>query len=159
MEGPDVAPRMKKILPDYFLFRCEAGGGRRLSRLSRLALSFSLALFIAGACVESDKEDGDTGSKGMSQDEEKICGLNFEDSILPFFEDYCLRCHSETKVGAARNDAPEGVDYDTLEDVLDQGTRIRERLLDGPSLMPPSEPIPTQMERDDIIAWIDCALD
>ena len=85
--------------------------------------------------------------------------LTYENFGQAFFQSYCLRCHSVTNVGdIARNDAPVGIDYDTLEGVREFATRIRLRageLGDMPPLLVPV-PRPSEEERLQLIRWIDC---
>lgn len=85
--------------------------------------------------------------------------LTYENFGQAFFQSYCLRCHSETRVGdIARNDAPVGINYDTLEGVREFATRIRLRageLGDMPPLLLPG-PRPSEQERVQLIRWIDC---
>ena len=84
--------------------------------------------------------------------------LTYENFGQTFFQSYCLRCHSETLVKLARNDAPIGINYDTLEGVREFATRIRLRageLGDMPPLLLPG-PRPSEQERVQLIRWIDC---
>lgn len=107
-------------------------------------------------CAEKDEEDVDTSS-ASDDDDGDLCGRDYETEIAPFFETYCLRCHSVENVGDERNDAPDELNYDTQEDVVKWGELILEQL--GPDgEMPPSPPVPDQIESDKIIAWLTCVL-
>jgi uncharacterized membrane protein len=53
----------------------------------------------------------------------------------------CGACHSASVVGAARNGAPDGVDFDTDDDVRRWNTRIRQRALVDRT-MPIGAPLP-----------------
>ncbi len=142
-KSPDSVPLMKQI------FIC---------LLLPCLLSLSLLSLLSCSDTEvEDVEDADDDSAADDDGNEVICGVTFNENIKPFLDDYCLRCHSVNAVSGERNGAPDGANYDTQENVLTQGEGIRTRLLDGGG-MPPSPPEPSRIERDDIIAWIDCAL-
>jgi mono/diheme cytochrome c family protein len=140
---PDSLPLMKRFL-FCLLLPC--------------LLSLSLLPFFSCSDTEvEDIEDADDDSAAADDGNEVICGVTFNENIKPFFADYCVRCHSVNAVSGERNGAPDSANYDTPENVLTQGEGIRARLLDGGG-MPPTPPEPNHIERDDIIAWIDCAL-
>jgi hypothetical protein len=85
----------------------------------------------------------------------------YEDFGKPFIDAYCIRCHSETKVGPDRNGAPPGRDFDTLELVLPQAEKMI--LFAGApapddinTFMPIGEPKPTDAERTQLAEWLTC---
>lgn len=69
----------------------------------------------------------------------------------------CTNCHATVLVGAARNAAPVGVDYDVYEVAKQQAMRpvFKQRLLDFAE-PPIGYPTITQAERDDLVEWADC---
>ncbi|MDY7227533.1 hypothetical protein [Hyalangium rubrum] len=78
-----------------------------------------------------------------------------------FMERYCLSCHSASLTGRARRDAPEGMNFDTLEEVRRQAAAIDSHAAAGPngvhSAMPPvSTPQPTRQERERLGQWLAC---
>lgn len=78
-----------------------------------------------------------------------------------FMRTYCLGCHSASVTGAARQAAPVGVDFDTLEDVRRQASRIDLHAAAGPNAtnteMPPAgPPQPAQQEREKLGQWLAC---
>jgi len=78
-----------------------------------------------------------------------------------FMQTYCLSCHSASLTGAARQDAPVGVNYDTLEDVRRQSALIDIHAAAGPNAtnteMPPEgRTQPTQQERERLGQWLAC---
>lgn len=78
-----------------------------------------------------------------------------------FMQTYCLSCHSESLTGAARQDAPVGVDFDTPEDVRRQSALIDIHAAAGPNAtnteMPPAERTPPmQQEREKLGQWLAC---
>ncbi|MBZ0274139.1 hypothetical protein K8I61_19020 [bacterium] len=126
----------------------------------RAAAAFAFAVLFAAlltvvACVESETEDVDEGGIDGEVDS-NYCGVSFEEDMLPFFDSYCLRCHSEQVEGDARRGAPADLNFDTQELVLANAEDVRGALLDN-SGQPPSPPYPTAYDRDRVLAWIDCA--
>jgi uncharacterized membrane protein len=75
-------------------------------------------------------------------------------------DNYCTRCHSSTLTGAARNGAPIGHDFDTFDGVLKVAEHIDEYAAAGPAavntLMPPSNPTPSEAERHQLGEWLAC---
>lgn len=120
-------------------------------------IAATLGPFATG-CLSPDNPLPDVVT--ASDGDEVDCGeLTYENFAENFFKSYCLRCHSATLVGdAARNDAPVGINYDTIEGVREFATRIRLRagqLGDMPPLLAPV-PKPSAAERRTLIQWIDC---
>jgi hypothetical protein len=79
----------------------------------------------------------------------------------PFFDQYCVRCHSSTLVGpAARHDAPEFHDFDTQAGADRVLLHIDEQAGSGPAatnmLMPPDGARPTMAERATLAQWVAC---
>ncbi|MCB1153222.1 hypothetical protein KDL45_06195 [bacterium] len=128
------------------------------SRLFALLVVLSaLGFALATACVDGDDEDIDITQDPMDDGKDQvICGAEFEEDLLPFFDTYCNRCHAGDLETEYRNGAPEDLNFDTLDGVLDQPARLRASLLDDGG-QPPSAPYPLATERDNMIAWIDCA--
>ncbi len=122
-----------------------------------LFLLITALLSFAWGCVEQDEEDVDLDPTGDTQDDQTICGRDWESELQPFFDNYCVRCHSEYQMGTARNGAPEGYNWDSQDEVLAAGELIIEQLRDD-GAMPPSAPYPGKQEKDRIISWLDCAL-
>lgn len=122
-----------------------------------LFLLVTALLSFAWGCVEKDEEDVDLDPEGDTQDDQTICGRDWESELQPFFDNYCLRCHSEYQQGEARNGAPVEYNWDSQDEVLAAGELIIEQLRDD-GAMPPSAPYPGKQEKDRIISWLDCAL-
>lgn len=113
---------------------------------------------FATGCLSPDNPLPDEVTAGNG-DEVDCSKLTYENFAESFFQSYCLRCHSATLVGdAARNDAPVGINYDTIEGVREFATRIRLRagqLGDMPPLLAPV-PRPGDEARRKLMQWIDC---
>lgn len=79
-----------------------------------------------------------------------------------FFATYCTRCHAAALVGDARNGAPDGFDYDTIEGVRAHIREIDEAAAIGPSasnrIMPLSAPRPTDAERTTLGQLLACGV-
>ncbi|MCP3139956.1 hypothetical protein [Pyxidicoccus xibeiensis] len=78
-----------------------------------------------------------------------------------FLERYCLSCHSASVTGEARAGAPEGVDFDTPEQVREWATAIDSHSAAGPNgpntAMPPAtSPTPSMDERLLLGQWLSC---
>jgi hypothetical protein len=102
---------------------------------------------------------------------QNLSRLTYANFAQAFFSDNCLRCHSGTKTGAARNGAPtdlngQPLDFDTLADIQPLKVQIDEIAAMNPDLsiknatMPPpfqlSPPLnmPSDSERQMLACWI-----
>ncbi len=132
--------------------------GRTWMRILGTVSGAAAALSLTGGACSPDMPLPD--QVVVDDADETDCDkLTYENFGQAFFQSYCLRCHSVTNVGdVARNDAPVGINYDTLEGVREFATRIRLRageLGDMPPLLLPG-PRPSEEERRELIRWIDC---
>lgn len=83
---------------------------------------------------------------------------DWESFAQPFFETYCLRCHhSSLPAGEMRQFAPVDLNFDDPAVIRDNGARIR-RAVGEFEFMPPNNPLPTDDERDRLVAWIDAGM-
>jgi hypothetical protein len=87
--------------------------------------------------------------------------LTYGNFAAPFFETYCLRCHSVTLVTEQeRSCAPDDHNFDTEDLVRRQLTHVAESAAAGPLVlnlrMPFDAPFPTDAEREMLGAWIAC---
>ncbi len=87
--------------------------------------------------------------------------LTYEDFAKPFFERYCLECHSEKLQGSARHGAPSDHDFDTLDDVFASNlAHIDLVAAAGPDAintdMPRGTRTPTEAERRRLGEWLAC---
>ena len=81
-----------------------------------MSLTWILTLLLA--CAEPDA--GDTSSCGAEDHP-----VTWDGYTRGFFLTYCAACHSSS--ATERYGAPEGVDFDTPQQVLDQAERVRAR--------------------------------
>lgn len=88
--------------------------------------------------------------------------LTYENFGQPFMTQYCVRCHSSTLQGDARNGAPEFHDFDTKAGILVVAEHVDERAAAGPNavntIMPPGSPFPTEVERRQLGQWLACEM-
>jgi hypothetical protein len=77
-----------------------------------------------------------------------------------FMATYCTRCHSSTLTGNARMGATNAHDFDTQLGIQQVGDHIDRTAGSGPDAtndqMPPSSPVPTMMERQQLAEWMAC---
>jgi hypothetical protein len=89
--------------------------------------------------------------------------LDYETFGAPFFEMYCVGCHSSELEGAARNGAPLGHDFDSLPGILIVADHIDQYAAAGPDIVntmmpPPTDPgpKPSTEEREQLGQWLAC---
>jgi cytochrome c5 len=77
-----------------------------------------------------------------------------------FMDDYCLRCHSSSKTGAARTGAPADHNFDSILDIQLLAAHIDQMAGSGPDAtntkMPPTDPKPSMEERQKLSQWMAC---
>ena len=131
---------------------------------ARWAMVGALVAACAGfallpACLSPDKPLSD--DQLASAVEPDCAELTYENFGRPFFQAYCVRCHSDTNESdLARTDAPQGIDFDTLEMARPFINRIRLRAgVQGD--MPPQlmiVPHPSDEQRIQLLQWLDCGM-
>lgn len=137
-----------------------------LARLTAALLLCCLPLALGcGDDHGDDHDDGHDESGDVGIDTEATCPddagvLTYEDFGKPFMEKYCTRCHSSELEGDARNDAPAGHDFDSLEGILLVAHHIDQMAASGPAAtndtMPPNGEKPTMAERELLGQWLAC---
>jgi uncharacterized membrane protein len=86
--------------------------------------------------------------------------LTYQNFGQAFMGTYCLRCHNEALTGSARNDAPNDVNFNTVEQVRAESTDIDK--LSGASdsvtntEMPPDGEMPSVEDRKKLSQWLAC---
>ena len=83
---------------------------------------------------------------------------NFGES---FFTTYCTSCHSSTLTGSARQDAPDGFNYDTLAGIKENAAAIDSEAAGGPTtintIMPEGGSTrPSDAIRKQLGEWLAC---
>ena len=87
--------------------------------------------------------------------------LTYDNFGKAFMTSYCIRCHSSTLSGSARNGAPSDHNFDSLEAIHStELSHIDQAAAAGPNytnnLMPPAAPFPTLAERKQLGEWLAC---
>lgn len=122
-------------------------------------MSLALALVTLSSCSSDEATPPSGGPSGS------LCptpsSLDYESFGRGFMEDYCTRCHSAALTGGSRNGAPSDHDFDTLEGIQAiPPEHIDGQAAGGPAhvntAMPPSEPRPSQAEREKLGEWLAC---
>jgi hypothetical protein len=116
------------------------------------------------ACTEAETEDGET----EDGDDEKPtyasldarpCPedsfISYEDFGGPFLITWCNGCHASGLPEGERQDAPLGVDFDTIEQIRSQAARIWARSGDHNATMPPVGG-PDEEDRARLGEWLAC---
>lgn len=124
----------------------------------RFTPCLALALVLTAAC--GDDHDHDEAGVATAS----VCPTDspptYEDFAQPFMTAYCIRCHSSTRTGTARNGAPDGHDFDTEEGILIVAHHVDQYAAGGPAgvntIMPPSGDAPTEAERRRLGEWLAC---
>lgn len=117
-----------------------------------------LLLACIAACTSPPDEGKDTGSTCPPTDKPDYANFG-----TAFFSTYCLACHSETKSGGDRHDAPVTINFDTRSLVRESTSNIDKQAAWGPAahntIMPPDgEPQPTDAERIRLGEYIACEI-
>jgi uncharacterized membrane protein len=86
--------------------------------------------------------------------------LTYDSFAQDFFTAYCVRCHASTNVGAARNGAPVGYDWDVLASVRAHAAQMDRQAAIGSNranrFMPPNGTMPSDDERRQLGEWLAC---
>jgi hypothetical protein len=124
----------------------------------RCCAMLALGLGLLGCGADPEPKTLPGGSTGAQCPEG--ANLSYESFGAPFFEAYCTRCHSSKNVGPARHGAPEGYDWDDLSVIRAHASQIDAAAAAGPRVsnlsMPPSDPLPTMIERGRLGQWLAC---
>jgi uncharacterized membrane protein len=135
-----------------------------LARMHKFLISFALVL-AACSGEHDDHDEGhaeheEHGEGGMASGATCDASLTYDNFAAAFMASYCTSCHSSALSGADRNGAPTGHDFDSLDGILLVADHIDEHAAAGPDasneLMPPTDPRPTDAEREMLGAWLAC---
>ena len=139
-----------------------------------LVAAAALSICVAG-CGGDDDSDDDPSDGDHGSDEEGAVAtpsgakcpsdsmLTYDNFGKEFMGKYCVRCHSSKLEGDARNDAPEGHDFDMYEGIIGVAEHIDQNAAAGPdsvnTTMPPTSPKPTEEEREKLGEWLACEIE
>jgi len=82
--------------------------------------------------------------------------LRYEGFGTQFFQTYCQRCHTQAMTGMLRQGAPDGLNFDDVETIRRLQDLIWSAAADTHTIMPPTAPVPTRAERQQLGDWIAC---
>lgn len=114
---------------------------------------------LASGCGDSDEDEDQPSGATCPSTGTALTYTNFGSD---FFSNYCLDCHSSSKTGADREDAPIGMNFDTLALIKSHAAQIDIEAAASPkrtnTSMPPSSESkqPNSDERMKLGEWIAC---
>lgn len=121
---------------------------RRALRASLLALLLSPLSLVA--CGEENQDDtGDTSEVDCAT----TPAPKYSEMAAVWAK--CTACHAESLAGAARNNAPVGVDFDTHESAMAEAMDALERVEAG-TMPPAGKPALTADEEAQLSRWVSC---
>ena len=126
------------------------------SHLVGAALAGLLGLIGCGAGSSTGDGDGpstDGTLEGRDCPEDSF--LTYANFGSAFFSEYCTGCHSAQLPPRMRQEAPEGIDFETLDKVRAQAASIYLRAADEYDLMPPVGG-PSSEARELLGEWLAC---
>lgn len=131
-----------------------------MTRLSRWSL---LAAFLLPACGGADDpatgvgvDSGYEFQLGEVDCNERDPALDWDNFAEGFFQQFCMGCHSANLTGADRHSAPDGVNFNTPDDVAQWSERIRIRSLDQGDMPPGGGP--TDELKHELDEFLTCGL-
>jgi uncharacterized membrane protein len=122
--------------------------------------SLLLLTLVSLGCTDSSDDSASADDSGT--DDSGMPKVECDESITwdswaeDFFATYCTDCHSSELEGAARHGAPETANFDTFEGVEARWNYIIEMATGLNPRMPPTNPEPTDKEREILYAWLWC---
>jgi uncharacterized membrane protein len=106
------------------------------------------------------------GSDGLGTGVEEVecpknSTLTYENFVQPFMAEYCTTCHSASVPVSQREGAPENLNFDTEQSIIDNAGEIIKQAAAGPGFrntkMPEGDgPKPSNSEREMLGEWIAC---
>jgi uncharacterized membrane protein len=132
--------------------------------MKRLFISSLLLLSAGCGAGYTPPDGGQPGDAGAAYSSGSVCPttqtLTYANFGQAFFNTHCQRCHRSTVAGAARNGAPDSRTFDTVESIRAQAALIDSMAAGGPTtvntIMPPSDPRPTEADRRQLGEWLAC---
>ncbi len=133
-----------------------------MDRVGFMALTAAVA-FGTLACSSHDAQDQPPAiaigpeTKATCPTVQTLTSANFGSA---FISKYCLRCHSASAQGDARNGAPSDHNFDLAKDIRALASHIDQYAGSGPAAtnmdMPNIDPKPTTEERRKLSEWLAC---
>jgi uncharacterized membrane protein len=114
-------------------------------------------LAVAGCGGDSDGES-EEGAGFVEDPEAEACKASDAPTYDNFAQDFvstnCLGCHSSTKMGAARLDAPADLNFDTVEELRDNAPAVYTQVVVDKTM--PEVLHPSDADREKLGVWLSC---
>lgn len=127
------------------------------SRARRLGYALIVAALPSVGAMSCHHEHAGVPTQAVCPTPQTLTYANFGQA---FMQSYCLRCHSSSVQGGARNGAPSDHNYDVLSDIRSLADHIDLHAGSGPAgtneEMPEGDPKPTVAERAKLSQWLAC---
>lgn len=118
-----------------------------------------LVCLLVSGCVVQQEDPESPDEDAPRTLVERACPedsfVTYEDFGGPFMSTWCTGCHASDMPEGMRQEAPLGVDFDTLEAVRARADRIWMRAADHNTTMPPLGG-PDEEERNLLGEWLAC---
>ncbi len=129
-------------------------------RAEALALAAALLAACGDGGGSGEEPGGDDGPPDIGDTlADRACPegsfLTYGNFGAPFFAEYCTGCHSSQIPADMRQDAPPGVDFETLDGVRSHADLIYLLAADGNAMMPPVGG-PAEEARVLLGEWLGC---
>lgn len=125
---------------------------RRASARARVLTACALAGCAAAGAPSPPVDSAhpvDTGADACAL-------LTWQTVGAPVTRTWCAPCHARDLGPTERQDAPDGVNLETEDDLVRWADQVVEQLTGDPPLMPPAGG-PTAVERARLLDWLACA--
>lgn len=126
-------------------------------RLLRYPLALAIALSLGASCHHDHDEAIGPPTGAVCPTQETLTYANFGQG---FMATYCLRCHSSSVSGSARQGAPSDHNFDSIGDIRSLADHIDQYAGAGPAAvntaMPDNGLAPTEAERRKLSEWLAC---
>jgi mono/diheme cytochrome c family protein len=115
-------------------------------------------LFLLNGCSDQKLEGPGGGGRGDTLLGDAAGAVTWESDVRAIFAAHCATCHAVGNVGAARDGAPPGVNFDTYEDAIESAGRGLLRMSTG-TMPPPRNPVGAEPVDEDALALVQAWLD
>ncbi len=121
---------------------------------------FGLLFLVVLGCTDSgDDSQAPSDDSSTADDTGKVVcddSITYDSWAETFFSTYCTSCHSSERTGTERHGAPDSANFNTYAGVELKWNYIIEMATGFNPRMPPSNPKPTDEEREILHAWLWC---
>jgi uncharacterized membrane protein len=129
--------------------------------VTRLRTACLGAMLLTFGCADNGQDENHHAEQPTGSTCPTGSTLNYQNFGQSFMTTFCTRCHGSGVTGAQRQDAPIGLDYDSVQGVRAHLAEIDSHAAAGPSAintaMPPSDPRPSEAQRRQLGEWLACS--